>query len=164
MKIRVTCTLLAATICLCACNGNGTAPDNDRSTLSSTPAIATADDVVKGLAASGLHITDIQIVTPETDGHGLLGKPGGYASKVFFYDARHPKQAGSHEGENTIEMFATSDAAEARETYLVDAMKAVPDAAQSMVRSGRVLARFDRALRPEEVKEYENTLADIAPD
>lgn len=122
----------------------------------------TADKIAETLKKSGLKITDVNVVTETNDSNHLLGRPNQYTSKVYFYDARHPKGAdGSDEGENTIEVFASPADAKARHDYVESVTKGVPMLLQYQVLRGPALIRFDKVMLPTEVDGYKQAISEI---
>lgn len=149
-------------VALAACSKqNEATKDGGQPAEASTLAPKTAEDVAKALVSEGLKVTDIQVVTAENDGNKLLGRPGQYTSKVFFYDARHAKQASSDAGENTIEVFASPGDAKARQDYIAEVTKEMPMLTQYSELRGPVLVRFDKEMLPAEFEEYKAALAKI---
>lgn len=147
-------------LALAACDGK---PQSPEPTASAVPEIRTAKDVVDALAAAGLPVTSVTVLDEKTDSNNLLGRPGQYTSKVMFYDGRHPKaKDGGDEGENTVEMFASAEAAKTRRDYIDGVTKGLPFLMQYQVLRGRVLLRLDKVLLPSEEKAYEAALAKIA--
>jgi hypothetical protein len=121
-----------------------------------------AGDMATALAASGLPIADIQVLTSKTDPNKLLGRPGQYTSKVFFFDSRYP--AGANDvlsGENTIEGFATIAEAKRRAAYIIKITSGSPMFAQYVYHRGRFVLRLDKALDPDEATAYDEALAKI---
>lgn len=123
------------------------------------PKIETASELATAFSAAGLKVVDVRAVTEKTDDNQLLGRPGQYTSKVFFFDARHPKSASEGEGENTIELFSSAADAKARHDYIDQVTKGQPLFLQYQLLQGRALVRFDKAAVPSEVEEYRKVLA-----
>ena len=116
--------------------------------------------VAKGLGfAGGLPVENIKVVTASDDANKLMGRPGQYTSKVFFFDARHPKtEAGGDEGENSVEMFDNETDAAKRRDYVDGITRSVPMFAEYSYLKGRVYLRLSKVLTPEEAKQYEAAL------
>lgn len=127
--------------------------------------VETAQQVVDALRSGGLPITDVVIIDERTDSNNLLGRPGQYTSKVFFYDGRHPKSPeGGDEGENSVEYFASAADAKKRDDYIAQVTDGVPLLMQYRLRHGKVLVRLDKVLLPSEAKEYELALSKVLPE
>lgn len=152
---------LAMALTGCGKQGDGAKDNSAAPVAAPAPAPKTAEDVANALAASGLKVTDIEVVTAENDGNKLLGRPGQYTSKVFFYDARHPKPPSGDAGENTIEVFANDSDAKTRHDYIVEVTKGMPMLIQYSELRGPVLARFDKEMLPAEFEEYKAALAKV---
>lgn len=115
--------------------------------------IATAADVTDAFAAAGLPVHRVVVLNAATDPNQLLGRPGQYTSKVTFSDARRS------DAENTVEVFATAAQARTRRDYIARITEGAPFLTQYQVLDGRILARFDRAMLPQEVEQYRSALA-----
>lgn len=155
--------ILMATLVLSltAC-GQGASEKDATHAIPEAPKATSAQDIITAFQKAGLKIQDVVVVTEASDDNHLLGRPGQYTSKVFFYDSRHPKpKDGSSEGENTIEFFASDDAAKTRHDYIESVTKGVPMLLQYQVLQGNVLARFDKVMLPSEVDGYKKALAAI---
>ena len=123
------------------------------------PPPATARDVLKLLADAKLPVSSAKDVTAAGDDNRLLGRPHQYTSKLFFYDARHPKAAdGSDDGENTIEVFDNSADAKARHDYIEGITKNIPMLAQYQLIRGKILVRLDKAIIPVEAEQYKKAI------
>lgn len=114
--------------------------------------------VAKALRESGLPVTDIVVVTEETDANNLLGRPGQYVSKAFFVDRRYTGQGQPPEKQNTIETFASEKDATRRREYIERVTASMPLFTQYIIQSGKVLLRLDKSLKPSEAREYEAAL------
>ena len=123
--------------------------------------IATAPDVAQALKVAGLPVVGVVKVTEESDDNHLLGRPGQYQSKVFFFDARHPKSVveGDEQGENTIEVFPTAVGAQNRRDYIAQISGGIPALAQYQYLRGKALIRLDHIMLPSEAKHYEAALS-----
>lgn len=149
--------LLAATLLL-------SAPHASRADVAPRAAVnartRTATDVVLAFERAGLPVLNVVILDAASDPNRMLGRPGGYLSKATFFDGRHPRgEFGDDDGQNTVEVFATPAAAKARRDYIARVTRGIPYLTQYMVLNGRVLARFDKALLPDEVEGYRLALA-----
>lgn len=114
---------------------------------------------VNELKAAKLPVDQIRVVTAADDENELLGRPGQYTSKAIFIDTRHPKTGEDFDAnENTVEVFATEEDAKKRHDYIAAVTKEMPMFTQYLVLDGKVLARFDKSLLPDEVKAYEAAL------
>lgn len=161
--------VVAVALSVGAC-GSGDVSNESASTASApavaaSPTIASAKAVADAFAKAGLKVSNIVEVTPETDTNNLLGRPGQYTSKVFFYDARHPrKDDGMDEGENSIEVFATAEDAKTRHDYIAEVTKGAAFLTQYQLLRGNVLVRFDKVALPAEVEEYRKALSAAVPE
>jgi hypothetical protein len=151
----------AAAVLLPGCGSGDQIPAGNVASPAPAP-VAAASDVAAALTAAGLKLTSIVVVTEATDDNQLMGRPGQYTSKVFFYDARHPKSPDAPgAGENTIETFATAEDAKARRDYIEQMTKGSPLLLQYQILHGRTLVRLDKALLPSEVEGYREALAKL---
>lgn len=159
MRLVILASLVAVT--LSGCSGKSQQQGQD----SVAQSITNAEDVLRTLKAAGLPVDNVRAVSDATDSNHLLGRPGQYTSKVFFYDRRHPQsKEGGDEGENTIEVFATAEDAKTRHDYIEGVTKGVPMLLQYQLLQGRMLARFDKVLLPGEIEAYKAALANISID
>lgn len=169
MKFVIATALgLALTGCGAATRGDNSAAaalgDNSAAAAAVAASPKDASQIAASLVSAGLKLQNIKAETAESDDNHLLGRPGQYTSKVFFYDSRHPKPgAGNDEGENTIEVFANAADAKRRKDYIENVTKDAPFMQQYMVLQGPVLARFDKVLLPAEVEQYKKALAQVVP-
>lgn len=159
-KVRylIAAGVLVSAAALSACNGksgNASAPVEAQQKLD-------AKGIADQLKAAGLPIKDVSVVTAESDDNHLLGRPGQYSSKIFFYDARHPKQApDSDENENTIEVFENEADAKTRHDYIEEVTKGTPFLMQYLLLQGKVLLRLDKIVLPKEADQYKTALAKL---
>ncbi len=154
MRLKIAVLALALLVAGCQAKSDGAQQEV------AAVKIDTAADVAKAFAAAGLPVKDLVVLDASSDTNHLLGRPGQYASKVMFFDARHPKPGPDDDtGENTIEVFADPAAAKARHDYIDGIAKSAPIFAQYLVLNGKVLARFDKVLLPAEVDAYKAALA-----
>jgi len=150
----------ASALFLSGCGVTPSAGDNSTAEVM-TPVIQNAEDIIKLFEGKGLPVSDIKTVTAADDSNQLLGRPGQYTSKLFFYDSRHPKVEESDENENTIEVFNSAEDAKARHDYIKSVTKGVAFLTQYQLLQGRVLVRLDKAMLPDEVEGYKAALATI---
>jgi len=128
------------------------------------PVALTARQVAIALKAKGLPVSITDVYTAATDPNHLLGRPGGYTSKIIFADprARDPQNAsGGHdvaEG-GSIEVYATHAGAVRRASYIEAVTQAAPIlGAEYDYVSGRVLLRVSGILTPAQARQYEEAL------
>lgn len=149
-----------ASVALMVLSGCGDKQATGNESVASAPApkVESAPDVIGLFKAAGLKVENVVELTAESDSNQLLGRPGQYTSKAFFYDARHPKQPEGDEGEHTVEVFASPDDAKRRHDYIKSMTENMPMLAQYQVLRGKVLVRFDKAMLPAEVEEYKKVI------
>lgn len=123
-----------------------------------------AEGIIKQLSAQGLKVQNVSAVTEDSDSNHLLGRPGQYTSKAFFYDARHPKTTDSDEGQNTIEVFSNPEDAKKRRDYIAKVTDGIPVLMQYQFLRGSALLRLDYIANPSEAKEYEAALAKVVSE
>ena len=90
--------------------------------------LGSAMAVVSGLAAQGLPVGELVEYTAETDPNELLGRPGGYTSKVNFRDARLDPESADFDVQDggAVEVFATPEDLEDRVARLEASWEAFP--------------------------------------
>ena len=152
--------LLGAALMLVAgCGQEEKSATTENETAAIAVAPQTAAEIVALFKAADLPVQDVKVLDEASDSNNLLGRPGQYTSKVFFYDARHPnKNTPDDEGENTVEVFATAADAKARHDYIEGVTKGVSFLVSYQVLRGNVLVRFDKVLLPTEVEQYKAAL------
>ena len=142
---------VAAPILLAACSGPSTDLD--------------AAGVAQGLAKAGLPVQVSVTFTESTDPNSLLGRPGGYTSKVAFTDARASKVEGAEKGDlslgGSVEVFASSDDAEQRADYIQKIAQSSPMFTEYTYARGPVVVRVSKELTPTDAAAYEAALGKI---
>lgn len=144
--------------------GGGSSPS-----VSARPApVGAATDasaVIAKLKAAKLPIGEVTVYTAASDPNHLLGRPGGYTSKAAFTDTRiNPNDArdttpGSVDLGGSVEVFATSGDAAAREQYIRAVEKAAPIVGTEYdYVSGPVLLRVSQVLTPQQAEQYKAAL------
>jgi hypothetical protein len=134
--------------------------------LPETPAVSvmTAEDVLNVLVDSGLPVGGNIIYTAETDPNNMLGRPGGYTSKVNFHDTRlsieYQDEFDTGDG-GSIEVFPDVEAAMLRAEYLTAIGAAFPAFAEYHIQSGNILLRLSRRLTPDEITAYEVAMENL---
>ena len=148
-----------ALACLILTGCGGAAPKDQGNDVAPEASVkeATASDVFEQFKSAGLPVSDVKVVTEASDDNQLLGRPNQYISKVFFFDARHPKVEGE-DNENTIEVFANEADAKGRYDYIENVTKGVPILLQYQLLNGKTLVRLSKAVLPSEAEEYKKTL------
>jgi hypothetical protein len=175
--------LLTMIVPLAACGGGGTAgeqtsPKAQTATTSAAPtpsatptptaAPMTARQLAQALKAKipGMKIT--AVYTEESDPNNLLGRPGGYTSKVNFSDPRAKRDdlIGLEKDDSgrggSIEVFEDPAAAKKRSDYIQSVSGGIVGTEYNYL-AGGVLLRVTGNLTPKVAKEYKAALAEIAP-
>jgi hypothetical protein len=154
--------VLAGALALAGCGQSGDTVSNIPEEAESVPA-ATLDagEAVEALKAAGLPVAGINVLTEATDANKMMGRPGGYTSKAFFFDQRHEGEGNEPAEQNTIEVFASEAEATKRREYIESVTEGMPFLMQYMIQSGPMLLRLDKALTPTEAKEYEAALGQL---
>lgn len=152
--MRRAAVLAAATLLLAAgCGGS-----------SKTSTAADAAGIAARLKAAGLPIGTVTVYTAATDPNHLLGRPGGYTSKVAFVDTRtsatgaKDSTPGSIDLGGSVEVFADSADAKARFDYGQKVEKAMPMLTEYDYLSGPVLLRVSKVLTPDQAAAYKKAL------
>lgn len=157
--------LLAA--CGSASTGSPSAPGSPRPAASTgRPANATltAAQVAARFAADGIPLTVVADYTAATDPNSLLGRPGGYTSKVAFTDPRvadsdRSSEAGATENGGSLEVFPDQAGAAARATYIEGVTGAAPSVLGEYDFQRRtVVVRVSRFLSPDQAADYNKAL------
>lgn len=108
------------------------------------------------LRESGLPVTNVRVLTVETDPNEMLGKPNGYNGKVNWTDTRVAV------GQPTAELFADDASMQDRFRYLDGIAKRVPGSPYLFRNAEtRVLLRVPAGLTPSEAHEYELWLSTL---
>ncbi len=108
------------------------------------------------------------VYTEESDPNNLLGRPGGYESKVNFADSRVKRAdvIGTDKDDTgrggTVEVFADPRDAKERSEYIQSVSGGILGTEYHYLADG-VLLRVTGNLPPTVAKEYESALADIVP-
>lgn len=150
--------VIGASLMMLAACGEKAPSGNETVATAPAPKVDTAEDVIGLFTTAGLKVENVVNLTAESDSNQLLGRPGQYTSKAFFYDARHPKQPEGDEGEHTVEVFASAEDAKRRHDYIKSMTENMPMLAQYQVLRGPVLVRFDKAMLPAQVDEYKKVI------
>lgn len=168
VTVTVTAAVLAATLLLGGCGGGD---DADQAALASSAPGSTAagggqskgemdaEAVFAKLKAAGLPVKLVEVYTEDSDPNRLMGRPGGYTSKLSFTDARVSEDDGSGgEGDTSygggIEVFATEKAAKARRDYIAAFAENMPLVAEYTFAVGKVVLRVSHVLTPKQAEEY----------
>lgn len=128
-------------------------------TSTAAPIEVTAEAVVLMLAAEGLPVEDYVAYTESSDPNELMGRPGGYTSKVNFHDARlEADPEFSLDSGGSVEVFEDLAGAAARFEY-VDAITSGGGLfAEYHWLVGTVFLRASKSLSPDEASGYEEGL------
>lgn len=130
-----------------------------------TPVDVTAEIVVLRLRVSGLPIGEMVVYTASTDPNELLGRPGGYLSKVNFRDTRlgdsSPEFDISEGG--SVEVFEDEAGAQRRKEYIDTVSQGFAPLIEYSFVKGPVLLRLSKSLLPEQAGEYEDRLTELLP-
>lgn len=150
-------TVIAA-VALAGCSQDGSAGKTEVAVAEAAKPIDAAA-VAGKLQAAGIPIKQLQILTAENDPNAMLGRPGGYSSKVLFRDGRH--EGDQLADDSTIEVFADEAGAAKRKAYVESVTEGTPFLTQYMYQQGPVLVRLDRTITPAEAAKYEQALKSI---
>lgn len=155
--------MLVISLALTACGQSGQTVSNipEDAPTEAAKAALDAEAVATSLKAAGLPVEGLKVLTEATDSNNMMGRPGGYTSKVFFFDKRHEGEGTEPAEQNTIEVFPSEGEATARREYIEGVTKGMPFLTQYVIQSGPVLLRLDKAVTPTEAKEYEAALGKL---
>ncbi len=157
---KVRSRVLASTMALslaAACSPQPDATVSANAVEVKRPSLDSAKAVVDAFTLAKLPVVDVKELSETTDNNHLLGRPGQYTSKLFFYDSRHPKTE-EGEGENTIEVFSNPLDAKRRHDYIAEITGGVGILTQYQILRGAILVRLDKVILPSEAKAYESAL------
>lgn len=141
-----------------------TSPAASAAAVSPTLAGATAEQVALRLSHVGVPLHTTIVYTAANDPNTMLGRPGGYTSKIAFSDPRisAANLQGTDPGDvsrgGSIEVFATSDAAQARAAYIRGVTKGSPLLAEYTYAHGPVVLRVSQDLTPDQAAAYDAAL------
>jgi serine/threonine protein kinase len=126
---------------------------------------STADEIVSELTSKVASAEPSVSFTADTDPNNLLGRPNGYTSKASFTDSRiEPDdilgaEPGSVDAGGSVEVFASADAAAARQRYIQQVQRTAPFVGtEYSYLDGAVLVRVSGKLTPDQAAEYERVI------
>ncbi len=165
MRIRIAAVVAVAGLALAGC-GSAAAPRtaaSSASPASSTAAAsgpATAAQIAHRLKADGMDVTQLIVYTPATDPNHLMGRQGGYTSKVSWVDpsavasgAGNPRDdPGGIEYGGGIEVFPDHASAQARYDELKPLTAPFGDGYDYL--HGNAVLRLSQYLVPSIAQEY----------
>jgi hypothetical protein len=160
---RITAALvLGAALVLAGCSSSSTSqPSAGISTVASTPPAAhhtaSAAALAARLEAAGLPVRHLIVYTAASDPNHLLGRQGGYTSKVAWVDPRAARQdAGDTRGSiglgGGIEVFPDAASARARYERLRGFQPPFGDGYDYL--SGTVILRLSQYLTPAQARAW----------
>lgn len=131
-------------------------------TMGTPSDVIDAEQVMLGLSAVGLPIADYVVYTEETDPNELLGRPGGYLSKVNFSDARLEQLSDFDiDGGGSVEVFETTAGAQSRYDYVDSITSSMGFLAEYHWITEQVVLRVSNSLTPQQAAEYEGRLPEV---
>src|SRR5258708_37112079 len=115
-------------------------------TVTTVPQTSSPDTVLKAFQSAGISISNIVVLTADSDPNKLLGRPNQYIAKVDWKDTRitTPGDPGIDTG-GTLEIFSTIDDLQARKQY-IDALSKSPLFAEYTYANGIMLLRLSHQL------------------
>lgn len=128
-------------------------------TEEATAQIADAAAIMDYLTANTPNIGNYVEYDEATDTNGLLGRPGQYTSKINFAITTIEQIDENDPVGGSIEVFATSEDAEARYTYIQELGQSMPILAEYDYLNEYVLLRIDYDVLPSDEKVYEEAVA-----
>jgi hypothetical protein len=100
-------------------------------------------------------IDDSVTYTATTDTNHLLGRPGGYTSKVNFHDSRLPASPDfDTEAGGSVEVFPDAAGATSRMNYIQALAKGSPLFTEYDYVSGDAILRLSKVLTPDQASAY----------
>lgn len=168
MRIRTTSAaaaclvLVAAGPLLAGCSADkaaaGTPPASARA--AGAVGLGTAEQVAAYMEQSVSSMTTSVVYTAASDPDHLLGKRGGYRSKVAFTDSRIQPGEVAASGASAVDLggvvetFATASEAQARAAHLEATLQGL-DGAEYHYYAGTSLIRASRVLTPSQASDYQ---------
>lgn len=123
-----------------------------------------AAGVAEALTEAGLPATLSVTFDESSDPNKLMGRPGGYTSKVAFVDDR-VSLPGVEKGDlllgGSVEVFPTDEGAEKRAKYVKTLAESSPIFAEYTYVRGPVVLRISKELTPKDAAAYEAALGKI---
>lgn len=148
---RVLCFALSVCLVFSGCGNNGDVQNID------IP--QDAKSIVDSLVDAAYPIDNIIVYTEETDTNNLLGRPGGYLSKVSFADTRCEQYDSDSPVGGTVEVFDKKADCDKRKEYIEEIAESMPMFQQYIYQYDNALVRFDTELTPSQAEEYNKALA-----
>jgi hypothetical protein len=120
-----------------------------------------ADAVLKAFQAAGIPISNIVVLTADSDSNKLLGRPNQYIAKVVWKDSRISTSGdpGIDTG-GTLELFLNTDDLQVRKQYIEAITKSSIFAEYTYAR-GVMLLRLSHELTPDQAKGYEDVFVEL---
>ncbi|MEH0820907.1 MULTISPECIES: hypothetical protein [unclassified Micromonospora] len=175
-QFAVASTAAALALALAAC-GDSQPPSAASSAVASatTPAASAspsekpasgAKDVVGALAAAGLPLSNVAEQDENTDPNDKLGRPGQYTSRASADVPGGDKDSEKYGIDRglVVEVFATAGDADARSTFIQDALKNVQFLGTEYhyrPADQRVLVRLTGKVKPSQAKKFEDAVAKL---
>ncbi|MFN8523209.1 MAG: hypothetical protein U0821_08910 [Chloroflexota bacterium] len=125
------------------------------------PRQLTAVEIVDRFHAGGLPVTEVVVLTADTDPNKLLGRPGGYLEKVSWRDTRVKVKYGdivSLSDGGSIEVFGDADGAARRRAYIEALSTAAPIFGHYAFQHGKVVLHVSKDLTPDQAAQYRAVL------
>ena len=125
-----------------------------------------AKDVVDALTAAGLPLSNIAEQDENTDPNDKLGRPGQYTSRASADAPGGDKDAEKYDIDRglVVEVFATAGDADARSTYIQDALKSAQILGTEYhyrPTDRRILVRLTGKVKPSQAKKFEDAVAKL---
>lgn len=127
-------------------------------TSTTVPVVLSATTVAQSMIRLGLPATISMIYTAANDPNNLLGRQGGYTSKVSIQDKRQPAgnlANSSTAGGASIECYPDTSGAASRYSYLRGFSGSIVGDGYDYL-SGPCVLRVDKALTPDQAAQYES--------
>jgi hypothetical protein len=168
MRIRIAAVVAVAGLALGGCGGaaaprtaaSSASPASSTAAATGSTASHTAAQIARHLKAGGMDVTQLIVYTPATDPNHLMGRQGGYTSKVAWVDpsavasgAGNPRDdPGGIEYGGGIEVFPDHASAQARYDELKSLTAPFGDGYDYL--HGNAVLRLSQYLVPSIAQEY----------
>jgi hypothetical protein len=155
--VSLSISVLMALSLACSSSGGGSSGGGTLPTQGKT---MTAEQVLGQLKQKGLPVGKSLTYTAANDPEKLLGRPGGYTSKVNFQDSRLEAQSTDMNVQDggSVEVFANENEAVRRWNDLENAALDGKIPTEYDYQEGPIVLRLSKRLQPDQAKAYDTAI------